>query len=186
MSFPRTGSSMTAGIFAKHGVWVGPYNKGDKANQKGHFENLDFKTFAKVTGLTGIHKCREFQPSDEIIKRFKKTVFTEAKEPWLFKGSAMYWRLFDDLSPNYICVRRNKKDCLASNQRAGLSTSSPSYDYHNSTMDMLVEKGGTDVFTDEIIKGDYSSLEAAFKYCGLEFNQEIVDDFVSPELWHSK
>lgn len=188
MSFPRTGSSMTAGLFAKHGVWVGNCREGDGLNKKGYFENQDFKRLVKGIRLIGIHIADRtpFEPDKRVTDRL---INLQPEAPWLVKSSAMYWKQFDHLKPYYICVRRNKADCMASNKRALLYREGheASFDRHAKEMDYLVEtRQAINVYTDEVNQGDYSSLERAFEHCGIEIDLDIVKDFVSPKLWHSK
>ena len=37
----RTGSSLTAGIFARHGCWTGHCHGGDRRNPTGYYENVE-------------------------------------------------------------------------------------------------------------------------------------------------
>jgi hypothetical protein len=173
---------MTAGIFAEHGVWTGEYRKGDAINAKGHFENLHFKKLVRKYRKTGIHKPnRPFKPDSEFLKEFLEI---NPVEPWLIKGSAMYWPLFNELNPKYICVRRDKNETMHSCKRVGLyfDGMEESFDRHMRELDKL--KNGVDVNTDEVIAGDYSSLENAFSMCELELDKSKVDKFVDRKLWH--
>lgn len=43
---------------------------------------------------------------------------------------------------------------------------------------------GVWVDTDEIISGDYSSLENAFDYCGIPLNVGIAEEQIDRKLWH--
>lgn len=43
---------------------------------------------------------------------------------------------------------------------------------------------GIDVFIDEVVRGDYSSLEEAFDYCDIPFDEKIADAFIDPNKWN--
>lgn len=186
MAFPRTGSSMTAGILAAHGVWTGEYRQGDDINAKGHFENLHFKSVVKKHRKTGIHRKPVFEPDQSFLDDF---MLVNPIEPWLIKSSVKYWKLFDSLNPIYICVRRKKRSAIQSCYRAGLYFDGieSSYESHMQELDHIVEnRDGIDVDTDEIIAGDYSSLHKVFDAADMSLNEEIVSDFVDGKLWHFK
>jgi hypothetical protein len=184
MAFPRTGSSMTAGILAKHGIWTGDYRSGDKINQKGHFENLNFKRLVRAHKKTKIHVNGPFPADKEFLTEF---LSSNPVEPWLIKGSAMYWKLFEELNPKYICVRRDKDSCMKSCKNVGLyfDGMEKSFDRHMSELDFLVEdKAGVNVYTDQIINGDFSSLEEAFDLIHIKFDPNKASEFVDRKLWH--
>ena len=182
-NFPRTGSSMTAGIFAKHGVWVGDYRKGDEINKKGHFENKLFKQL-----IRGKYRVADPGPFHENWAIVERILELNPPEPWLIKGYVMFWPIFDPLTPKYVCVRRNKESVLDSCKATGLHNSgcdSQLFDRYSEEMDFLVEtRSAVNVYTDKVIKGDYSSLERAFEHCNVRFNEEIAEDFIEKSLWH--
>lgn len=47
----RSGTSLTAGILHRHGVWVGQCQDGRPINPKGFYENLKFKQYLKQNHL---------------------------------------------------------------------------------------------------------------------------------------
>lgn len=186
MAFPRTGSSMTAGILAAHGVWTGEYRAGDNINAKGHFENLHFKSVVKKHRKTGIHRKPVFDPDQGFLDDF---MLVNPIEPWLIKSSVKYWKLFDSLNPIYVCVRRKKRSAIQSCYRAGLYFDGieSSYESHMQELDYIVEnRDGIDVATDDIISGDYSSLHKVFDAADMSLNEDIVSEFVDGKLWHFK
>lgn len=187
ISLPRSGSSMTAGIFAKHGVWVGPYRKGDTKNAKGYFESLPFKRaiIDRVGPIVhkGILAPKLKGWKADAVMLIKRHGYTGG--PWLVKHSAMYYPLWHEFDAKYICVRRDLKSVERSGQASGMLRNPKAIGPHVEAMDYVRDNlGGVDVFTDEIVKGDYSSLERAFDACGLDFNPAIADEFVDPTLWH--
>lgn len=186
ISMPRSGSSMTAGIFHKHGVWVGPYHKGDKTNAKGHFEGLPIKDLIKrrVGAIVnkGILAEQHRGFKHELLRILEEHNYSN---PWLFKCSAMYYPLFLDFEPHFICVRRDVNSIIASGKKTKFFVNEDAVQPHIDAMDAVVKHhNGVSVYTDEIIKGDYSSLQWALESCGLQMDKAIVDEFVDPSLWH--
>jgi len=180
---------MTAGIFAKHGVWVGPYKAGDNKNQKGYFESLPFKQ-AIIERVGEIVHKGVLAPQvegwkDQAIDLIERNGYECG--PWLVKHSAMYYPLWHEFDAKYICVRRDLKAIERSGQSSGMLRNPKAIPPHVEAMDYVRDNlGGVDVFTDEIVKGDYSSLERAFEACGLDFNPAIANTFIEPNLWHYK
>lgn len=187
LSLPRSGSSMTAGIFAKHGVWVGPYMKGDRHNAKGHFEGLPFKEEIKKVAPQAAQQGIPADPVDDWPNRVRSILHRHGYSggPWLFKGSAMYYPLWLSMDPCWICVRRDIRAIEQSGKRSGMMRDDVRVPGHVGAMDYVRDElGGVDVFTDELIAGDYSSIVRAFDHCGIKFDPAIADDFIDPTLWH--
>ncbi len=187
LAMPRSGSSMTAGIFAHHGVWVGPYRKGDRYNAKGYYESTPFKQLL-------IAHCGRLTSDGEVaqpVKGWRQIAEQCLKDngytggPWLVKHSALYaplWREFEDAK--YVCVRRDVGAVIDSGKRSRMGIDHYSAGAHAQVMDNVVsELGGVNVYTDNIVNGDYSSLRKAFDYCGLEFAAKIADSFIDPSLF---
>jgi hypothetical protein len=187
ISLPRSGSSMTAGIFANHGVWTGPCRGGTKENPKGHFESTPLKKEIIATVGPVVHEGRLAERIEDWPRRVSRILKANGYKggPWLFKGSAMYYPLWVDMNPHWVCVRRNIDAIKASGKKTGYLKHGRSIPAHVEAMDYVRDHlGGVDVFTDDVIRGDYSSLERAFDHAGIEMDRAIVDDFVDPGLWH--
>lgn len=184
LATPRSGSSLTTGILSKHGFWTGRCREADENNPKGYFENLDIKALLKRhCGAVHVSTGTEAEP----ILGFKgMTENILPKYGWAVKHSAMYWRVWDGFDVKFILVRRPDESIFQSNYQTGFMVGSPekirnSIKRHSEVMDKI---DGVNVFTDEIVKGDYSSLERAFEYLQLPMDRDIVDDFVEPRHWH--
>lgn len=178
---------MTAGIFAKHGVWVGPCRGGDSRNEKGYFESAPFKK-ALIEKAGRITEAGELAARVPGWKEGAESILERSGYnggPWLVKHSAMYYPLWHDFDAKYICVRRDIDSIRRSGKASGYLKSAGAIKNHVDAMDYVRDNlGGVDVFTDEIISGDYSSLRRAFSHVGLAMTKFIVDDFVDPSLWH--
>jgi len=187
ISLPRSGSSMTAGIFAQHGVWVGPSKDADDHNAKGYFESLPFKQ-AIIDAVGRIVHRGVLAPQvpgwkSQALGLIERHGYTGG--PWLVKHSAMYYPIWHEFDARYICVRRDLKAIERSGRQSGYLRNAAAIPPHVEAMDHVRDHlGGVDVFTDEVVRGNYDSLERAFDYCGLELDPSIVNDFVDPTLWH--
>ena len=172
---------MVSGIFHLHGVWVGNCRKPDHLNEKGYFENQDVKRFLKQHCGTLVQRCEVAEESDDFLKAVEEL---NPKSPWLVKHSAMYWKVWRPLEPLYVCVRRSIEGSVKSNRQTGMvgkKNIRKIIERHHEEMD---NSGGIDIFTDDVISGDDSSLKRAIEHCGLVYDPEITKDFVDPRLWH--
>jgi len=187
LAMPRSGSSMTAGIFAKHGVWVGPYQAGDKTNARGHFECLPIKReIVKAAGKL-VEAGTLARPVDGWRHRVEAIIAAHGYNcgPWMVKHSAMYYPLWHEFNSRFVCVRRSVAAVKESGKRTGYLTNPEAIPAHTKAMDHVRDHlGGVDVFTDELVAGNYSSLERAFDNCLIDFDPAIADDFIDPSLWH--
>ena len=193
MMVPRSGSSMVTSIFHAHGLWVG---RCEPINQFGYFpfENVDIrlrlrhlvtpdlqsdariKTFNSGCHLGFVRKCiAEIVPPDK---------------PWVYKTGIDNWCLFDGLYPDmkFVFVKRNTDSVLASLQDKEDSPdlhSRPIIEAKYRTMDELsASRNIPCVHTDELIDGNYTSLEKAFSHCDLSFMSEIAKLIIRPESWN--
>ena len=99
---------MTAGLFAKHGVWFGQCRPGDPVNAKGYFENTRIKMeiikrWGKLTlarQVTEFEKEPQCEHQDGFASVVKAIIRGEGYTagPWGYKMSALYkaaWDCFD-------------------------------------------------------------------------------------------
>ena len=196
LGMPRSGSSMTAGIFAKHGVWTGTCRGPSQFNGKGFFENKAIKKIVikmhgpiVTDGILG-------QP----VKGFRAIIEAAIERdgyievPWLWKGSALYWPCFYEFKPTFILCRRPSQQifdsCRASNM-FGKELSDQRLveiiDLHQKVMAAIAyNNGATEVFTDQVAQGDHASIVTALIECGIVPDSATIDDFVDPDLWHHR
>lgn len=183
LACPRSGSSMVSGIFHYHGVWVGNCRRPDRFNEKGYFENQDVKNLLKKYCGVLVQKCEVAEESDEFLTEVEKL---KPQFPWLVKHSSMYWKVWRPWEPVYICVRRSIEGSVKSNRKTGMvgqKNIRRIIERHHDEMD---RSGGINVYTDQIIEGDDSSLRTAIEFCSLNYDPEITRKFVDPTLWHYK
>lgn len=180
LSSPRSGSSMVAGCFAAHGVWVGPDKEPDEMNPKGWFENQQLAHLRFRDALTP-------ENVDEVIR---KQGYTGG--PWLHKHTPRYAHCWRHFNPIWVFVRREigsiAKSRMASNGlyddpniETGRSVALEDQMAMNDVRDRV---GGFDVWAGKIIAGDYSDLYPAFDAADLPLIPKLLNEWVEPDLWH--
>jgi len=181
---------MTAGLFHLHGVWVGRCREPDNYNEKGFFENLDFK---KALIERHGRMAQSLEPDKEAPEDWDKVVkkFGPDDGPWLVKHSSRYWKVWDYHAPKIICVRRCTRSTIASGIATKMygstdrKTVNKLVELHHESMDKAIRKhGGVNVMVDRLIKGDLRSIQRALNYCKLEMDEKAVKKFISPGLFH--
>jgi len=188
---------MVANIFHQHGVWIGDYKKGYGINGYADYENESIK---QTLRLINHHYCKEnkkvFGQSYPSIRRYRDMLKITVedlnpREPWAFKCSVDYYELFLQFNPKIILVKRDIDQIIKSTIAKGggrKKTEATTIVKRRMRLMKDVEKayGAKWIDSDQLIKGDYSTLQEALSYCGIEFNQEATDSVINPGLWHKR
>jgi len=175
----RSGTSMTAGLFAVHGVFFGDCVGPHQMNPKGFFEN---KWLKKV--YNGEIKTSNFDAE------WKKQLTKEGwnNEIWGAKCGAerwsQYWHNVDDIKA-IVCCYRPRKQIEASRAAVGFNPNRKTIDYNWGIMKDLREQGlpVVDVWTNQVVEGDYLDVKEAFSKLGLNFDTKLADEWIEPEHW---
>jgi hypothetical protein len=191
---PRSGSSMTAGVFAHHGIWTGTCRGPNAANQKGYFENVHIRRvmmdWHKSFASNGLLAMKRPGFRDAIQQAILNDGYETGQ--WLWKGSALSWPAFFEFTPKWVvCVRPSEK-IFASCRRTNIFGKHLSdreleenIERHQQQINYLVAcRQAVRVFTAEVADGDYSSIAKALQCCGVTPDYNIIDDFVDPALWN--
>lgn len=197
MALPRSGSSMTAGIFAHHGVWTGPCRPGTGRNVKGFFEGIAIKKALMKMHERIVHKG-QLAESKPGFRALVETLLVEdgyRGGPWLWKGSALYWPVWFEFEPKWVVCRRDPEATFRSSRSAPKVFGSSLSDeqlrrniaFHHENLDYLIaEKGAVEVDTEAVAHGEFTTVKAAIEHCGIEFDEAATQEFVDPSLWHYK
>lgn len=195
LAMPRSGSSMTAGIFAKHGVWTGTCRPGTGRNPKGFFEGVAIKQALMKRYPALVHDGR-LGWHDIAFRPLVEQLIAEdgyRGGPWLWKGSAMYWPCWSDFDPTFVVCRRNPEDTFRSARSSPKVFGSKLTDdelrqnirFHHEQLDYLIgERGAYEVDTRAVAAGNFETIERAIAGCGITFDREVTSKFVDPSLWH--
>lgn len=197
---PRTGSSMVAQVFWRHGCWV-DRDSIEYSNVFGYtsYENRYIKDIARRQWAE-YHEGRQkvfgvaMQPAERHIEAVAAAVDSQVKgDPWLFKTSVEMYPLFLQFQPRIVLVRRNEDAAVASMaakqaERGTVPDRGEIRAIHRRRMDLMArierEHGAAWVDTDEMIAGDYGAIEAAVNYCGLEYDERLVEQSIDAGKWN--
>lgn len=189
IGLPRSGTSMVAGLFARHGVFTGNCKEADERNRKGFFEHVGFTSLVlELYGKGIVSKGIPVNPHPGLKRRLLEMIDKEGYEfgPWLIKHAPVYYPIWGDFEPKFIFVRRDTESITRSAEGVGWRTT------HIAGGQELLsawahKHKAPQVLSNELIRGNYISIQKAFEYCGLTFDEHIAADFIEPALWkHSQ
>lgn len=186
----RSRSSLVSAIFIKHGVWWGntiatqDWVEGGKPQSYVSYENQNIKALLKLyktrhwkkVHLTPVFPVQGFVDDlYEIVPR---------DQQWMMKTGVEYFNAFKELNPHNIFVKRSPEGVATS-----LSTKRSDVVYDDAYkaavwrfnyMDKLQDKfGGVSVDTDKIIQGDFSEMQTAIEYCGLQWDENKAKEAIT-------
>ena len=171
----RSGSTLTARIFLRH-------LRGEIGQANGEHKGIENWIRQRYT------KDHQNPCPLPYLPGFRE--YLDSLKLDLWKGDVMYFPLFENEKAVFIKrdVDSVVKSLMAKNNRAAKQDPEKvknliqtRYNYMDQIQSVY---GGATVYTDELIEGDYSSLEMAFEYCGLPFNPEIARSEIDPKRWH--
>ncbi len=171
----RSGTSMTAGLFAKHGVFFGDCRPADDHNPYGYFEHPCLTTYKQKQRTEGWPEVW--------WATLEREGWTHG--PWGAKKGAGSWPWVSQLKPTVVvfCVRP-KEQIRASRARWGKGGSVPP---RVRRALRAVEQKATcpivAVNTPNLIAGDYTEVLPAFELLGVEFSVEIAREWIDPSVW---
>ena len=181
---------MVAGVFRNHGVFAGKCLGVTPKIPTGAVENIGLKAILKndyPLGLDTIKLFREgFRAKIEAILEDEGYV----DGPWMAKHAAVYWKVWDEFNPKFVCIKRDYHSVIRSNTESGMAgiKGQALVDAYNLNIEQMEEVrrlyDAVTVDANEVVMGDYSSLENAFEFCGLEFDEGKANEIVNPKHWH--
>lgn len=166
----RSGTSMTAGLFEKHGLWFGPCMAANRINPMGFFESLYLKQrWAGIEVSEKQHLWREW------LKHHG------APDQWAVKAGPEWWPVFAEFNPVVVCCYRDAETIFSSRKRANFSASKgPIY----AAWRRMAEIPNTiDVHPDEFVDGHFSTVTPAFRALDVQFEPSIASSWIDPRLW---
>lgn len=210
----RSGTSMTAGILDISGAWGGTMSGATESNKKGMFENAEIRNCmvkpllmqvgADPMGQNPLPKEESFRDisgeswSNSILRIIKGQGYDE-ESLWFYKGAKMclMWTLWNKAFPNakWIIVRRRGTDIINSCLKTGFMRAYSGVEGWRSWVGIHVERfqqmknSGLDireVYPQEMVDGNFEEIKSVVDWLGLEWKDEKVKEFISPELWHAK
>jgi len=211
----RSGTSMIAGIVEKHGAFGGDMQGPNPWNKKGMFENLEIRNKLVKPYLESVGADRLAQRSFPDMRTLRMSAETIGAEwnrsvmkvlrkqgykegAWFYKcpKACMMWPVWRAAFPSakWVMVYRKPSSVIESCLRVPFMKAYRDkvgwaiwYAEHAKRCAEMAD-AGLDISwvkSDDIVKGDYERLKEAIEHVGLEWDESIVKDFVSPELFHS-
>lgn len=191
----RSGSSMTAGVFAQHGVWTGDCMPADRRNAKGYFENKQVKKH--ITRMCGTKVSKVYPPVKgwrDRMERIKRSEGYVDGEPWLVKHNVIFYQLWSEYeAPRFVLTRRDSDAIFRSVRASGFhrwqddDSLRLTIEVHQQTLDHVRDKfGAVEVDTRAVVSGDTTTLVEALEYAGIEPRHDVIRSFVDPSLWHQE
>jgi hypothetical protein len=166
----RSGTSMTAGLFAAHGLWFGPCMEGSRINPKGFYESLYLKQKWGGTPL-----------QNKQMLWCKWLADHTAPDQWAVKAGPEWWPVFKEFNPIVVCCYRDKQAIFESRIKAKFTVSTGPID---AAWRRMAEIPNTvDVHPDLFTKGDFSAIQPAFDQLGVGFSLEAANEWIDPGLW---
>lgn len=178
---PRSGTSLTAEIFAAHGVWIGTSRERDEWNEHGYFENVMLAEFRHVSNYGAGMDRRVVE--DLIVDD------GYPGGPWLVKHSPPTWRAWCQFQPKWVLVRRSTEDIIKSRIRCeqwpmSMAEHRIAVDTDDAILDGVNRYlGAPQVRPQEFIDGDWSGMRIAFAHCGLELDVDLARACIDKGLW---
>jgi len=204
----RSGTSLVAGIIHLCGAFGGNLLGPWEYNKKGQFENLYIRENMVKPYLNAIMADPRGQrplPVAESVpviidwhEYFLEVMVEQGyiDGPIFYKGAKMclMWPVWSTAFPKakWIIVRRDDKGIIASCLRAPFMTAytdEEGWQYwvnHHKLCWNEMRDAELDIFeiwTPPLIDGDLSGAKEMIQWLGLEWDEEKIDEFVSPELW---
>jgi hypothetical protein len=176
----RSGTSMTAGLFAQHGVFFGTCMAADDRNPKGYFENRWWKQVE--------HGRQRPVSFDMAWKTALRQQGWDGRQPWGAKVGAQwfdgYWRHVPDIAA-IVCCYRPQAQIEASRADAGFNPNRQPVPRAWSIMDELAEAGWpvVKVWTDRLVAGELDQIRPAFDRLGLTLDEATAREWIDPALW---
>jgi hypothetical protein len=186
MTIARSGSSMVTSILAAHGFNTsrGAHAKLQDGAKYWTFESREFKDYyrhnrtEKPGDLTNFHTFMNHNGFKQLV--------SDLQEPWVIKTGVEKWHLFDGIPAVVIKVRRRPENIARSMAAKKGEEYSYVYPLILGKQKLFNEFQGHSVYTEDIIAGDFSSLEPVFTELGMVFNLSNAQKCVNPSMWHYK
>ena len=177
----RSGSSLVAKIFVRHGFDPGPErifscgyetfeNAGVVRFVREHKPEINLRTGRFCNFVPGVDKCI---PPNGVVKI-----------------GVEYLTLFEHLQPKVITVKRDPWSIARSlaTKRGHPDQADGAYNgiiVRFAALDRALKKhNGAEINTDQIMAGDFSGVAAAFRHHGLDYDEDIVRACIDRQKWH--
>lgn len=178
----RTGTSMVAGLFQRHGVFFGHCQNPNEHNPKGYFENLWLKGHRDRAGDLGPDWPAPWW------ERLREEGW-DGESPWGFKGGVGFEDVIRPMEPRVVVVcSRPMGQVLRSRRKVPWATGPPqalTERQYAKIREMRWPTWKLWVRTDRLVHGELEEVSPAFRVLDLELRPDVADEWLDPSLWDS-
>lgn len=179
----RSGTSMVAGLLARHGVWVGTSSKTGQANAKGWFENdLFLKHTRDSIGPQG-----PVPPGwhDQWLDLMRQDGWQGQR--WLVKAMPWAWQYLRMFNPVVVLCWRPATQIVRSHDAVGWCEGNQHHrrilTHWDMMRDLRFNADCVDVPTDRLVRGDLEQTRDAFAHIGITLDDRLARQWIEPSLW---
>ena len=178
---------MIAKIFKAHGFHLGD----DRfVNPYGYrtYENIDIRR--AINRISTVYSGLDKRLNSGFSSKHVQDIFriNMRRSPWCIKVGPQYFRVLTDAFPgiNCVLVLRDTESIIKSQQakRGGNDVMEYVEMYVDGINDLHQEHGFPIIQSDEVIAGEYASIEAAMDYCGVSFDPDTAENCIDRGIWH--
>ncbi len=205
---PRAGSSVTANLLSKAGLFGGKTKVADQWNKYGYFENLEITKYV-IEYLRRNDKNKlgkRFQPKNlkedfDVFGDLVESVLFEqgwdGKSTWFYKDPKipLCWKLFNKHFPKakWIICRRDRNDLLQSLEKTPFMDAYTSKKDWNTFLDhyeILINEIKTncayfEIDIQQVFKHDTKQIDAMMTFLGIDpDDSKNVSDCIDRKEWH--
>jgi len=204
----RSGTSIVAGTIQYCGAFGGKTTGPTPFNKKGQFENSEIrekiiKSYLRQIGADPLGQ-KPLPQSDNLPmdKSIRKKMLSVMKNQgytdglWYFKDTKMclVWPVFAAAFPEaqWIIVRRRKEEivlgCLRTrfmHKRKSAASWAKWVDVHSRRFEEMKEHlQCLEVWPEKMFQGNFGEMKKAINWLGLEWNRDVIHDFLEQRLWN--
>ena len=194
LGYPRSGTSLVAGLIHLHGAWAGECRQADGRNPKGFFENKEINR-----NLTS-----KKHDGPKLRAKIEKIVLSQGYVggPWVVKHAVpkwISWLGFPDVK--WVCCFRDPDEIYESHLRVWKYNEEiigrtgrwwrkekliSQAKKHQEIMTFILNKyNGIDIHPAQLTKSfDTTGIGRVLEFCGFVLDEEIVKSFVDMSLWN--
>jgi len=184
LSLPRSGSSMVTAIFRKHGISIGCKGYENEFGYQTHENTKIRRAVNEITHVSGLPPVKKFK-SNFGAEHIRK-IFRSMPNNWVYKVGPQDHDVLKAAFPDakFVCVKRDIENTTMSQHKKRGGNVDSLREHNVLVMEQMKSFGYPFVDSDAVIAGDYSTLESAFDYCGLNFDPRIADQCIDKGKWH--
>lgn len=170
----RSGTSLTTGLIAHHGAWVGPSLRADRNNPRGYFESLALKAQMKNPRPDWPRRLADYMAANGY-----------SGGPAVFKLGPDAWPLVRHLDPVVVFCWRPAQAIMTSRARVGWNSTHSALINAWDGMRAIRQQARdvVDVHTDQLVRDPSVIAPVLWDVAGLRYDPQVAAGFIDPALW---